>query len=191
MASSTAVQSPEPTYRGLITACTVLATLMQVLDTTIANVALPYMQGTFGDAPDQITWVLTGRTRSAAIMPRQWAGCRPLRTRVVVCHVPSGFTIASMLCGLADGRSTRSCVSRLLQGAFGAAFGAAVASDDVDLYPIEQRRPRPWWLGHGRDGEVVEPTLGGYLTDAYNGVGCSSSICHVGLLGIAGLGRFP
>ena len=68
MAAGTAVQPPEPTYRGLITACTVLATLMQALDTTIANVALPYMQGSVSASQDQIDWVLTSYIVAAAIM---------------------------------------------------------------------------------------------------------------------------
>src|SRR6202020_3224047 len=104
----------------LVTACTVLATLMQALDTTIANVALPYMQGTFGAAPDQITWVLTSYIVAAAIMtaPVGWLSARYGRKTLFVTCL-SGFTVASMLCGMANSLDQMVLV-RLLQGAFGA-----------------------------------------------------------------------
>ena len=57
-----------PAHRLVVTACTVLATLMQSLDSTIANVALPYMQGTMSASQDQINWVLTSYIVAAAIM---------------------------------------------------------------------------------------------------------------------------
>ncbi|MCL2428031.1 MAG: MFS transporter, partial [Alphaproteobacteria bacterium] len=89
--------------RGIITACTMAATLMQALDSTIANVALPYMQGSFAASYDEITWVLTSYVTAAAIMtaPVGWMASRFGRKNLyVVCVV--GFTIASMLCGAAQ-----------------------------------------------------------------------------------------
>ena len=59
---------PKVAHRGLITAFAMMATLMQVLDATIANVALPYMQGSLGTTADEITWVLTSYVIAAAIM---------------------------------------------------------------------------------------------------------------------------
>src|SRR6478752_4090846 len=90
-------------HRALITVCAMLATLMQSLDSTIANVALPYMQGSVSASSDQITWVLTSYITAAAIMtaPVGWLSARFGRKRLfVVCII--SFTITSMLCGAAQ-----------------------------------------------------------------------------------------
>ena len=99
-----------PTLRWLLTVCIMMATIMQALDTTIANVALPYMQGSLSTTQDQINWVLTSYIVAAAIMtsPLGWMATRFGRKRLfIVCT--AGFTVASMLCGVAlidraDGR---------------------------------------------------------------------------------------
>ena len=111
---------PSGSYRAIVSACTVLATLMQALDTTIANVALPYMQGSFAAAPDQITWVLTSYIVAAAIMtaPVGWLSARFGRKTLFIACL-AGFTFASVLCGLANSLD-QMVMFRLLQGAFGA-----------------------------------------------------------------------
>jgi DHA2 family multidrug resistance protein len=89
--------------RNMVTICAMTATIMQALDTTIANVALPYMQGTLSASQDQINWVLTSYIVAAAIMtaPVGWIANRFGRKRTfIVCS--AGFTIASVLCGLAQ-----------------------------------------------------------------------------------------
>ena len=80
------------------------ATIMQALDTTIANVALPYMQGTLSASQDQISWVLTSYIVAAAIMtaPVGWLADRFGRKRVFIVCV-AGFTFASVLCGAGAG----------------------------------------------------------------------------------------
>src|SRR5262245_24635098 len=103
MSASVAINQPASSSRGIITVCAMLATLMQALDSTIANVALPYMQGSLASTPDQITWVLTSYIVAAAIMtaPVGWLSARLGRkTLFLACLV--GFTVASMLCGLAE-----------------------------------------------------------------------------------------
>src|SRR6201995_1815505 len=92
-----------PTTRLVITVCTVMATLMQSLDSTIANVALPYMQGTMSASEDEINWVLTSYIVAAAIMtaPTGFLAARFGRTRLFVTSV-TGFTFASILCGMAQ-----------------------------------------------------------------------------------------
>ena len=87
----------------MVTVCTILATLMQSLDSTIANVALPYMQGTMSASQDEINWVLTSYIVAAAIMtaPTGFLAARFGRTRLFVTAVV-GFTVASVLCGLAQ-----------------------------------------------------------------------------------------
>src|ERR1700723_3321492 len=109
-------------HRGMITACIICATLLQSLDQTIANFALPYMQGSFSASYDEITWVLTSYITAAAIMtaPVGWLAVRFGRKPLyIICIL--GFTIASMLCGAAQ--SLPQIVAfRLLQGMFSAAL---------------------------------------------------------------------
>src|SRR5882672_12917952 len=96
------MSAAEP-HRGLITACVMLATIMQALDTTIANVALPYMQGSLSVTFDQVSWVLTSYIVAAAIMtaPVGWLAVRFGQKRLFIVSLV-GFTTASMLCGIAD-----------------------------------------------------------------------------------------
>ena len=89
--------------RVLITVCTMTATVMQALDTTIANVALPYMQGSLSASLDQINWVLTSYIVAAAILtaPIGWLSERFGRKKLFIICV-GGFTVASFLCALAQ-----------------------------------------------------------------------------------------
>src|SRR5947209_1086462 len=102
--------------RGLITVCLMVATLMQALDSTIANVALPYMQGSLAATSDQITWVLTSYVVAAAIMtaPVGWMAARFGRKNLFLACL-LGFTVASMACGAAQSLE-QMVVFRLLQG---------------------------------------------------------------------------
>src|ERR1700741_3285863 len=88
--------------RGLITISIMLATIMQALDTTIANVALPHMQGSLSAAQDQISWVLTSYIVAAAIATplTGWIAGRFGRKRLFLISV-GGFTVTSLLCGIA------------------------------------------------------------------------------------------
>ena len=125
--------------RGIITVCAMVATLMQALDSTIANVALPYMQGSLSATSDQITWVLTSYIVAAAIMtaPVGWLSARFGRKNLfITCLV--GFTVASMLCGIAQSLE-QMVLFRLLQGVFGAALVPLSQSTMLDIYPPEQR----------------------------------------------------
>src|SRR4051812_9841762 len=89
--------------RVALTACVILATLMQALDTTIANVALPHIQGSVSASADQVNWVLTSYIVAAAIMtpPTGFLTGRFGLRRVFLASV-AGFTVASMLCGMAQ-----------------------------------------------------------------------------------------
>ncbi|HST76769.1 MAG TPA: MFS transporter, partial [Acetobacteraceae bacterium] len=126
-------------HRGIITACTMAATLMQALDSTIANVALPYMQGSLSASYDEITWVLTSYVTAAAIMtaPVGWLAARFGRKNLyLICVI--GFTIASMMCGAAQSLP-QMVIFRLLQGVFGAALVPLSQATMLDIYPAEQR----------------------------------------------------
>ena len=169
-AAAGAVTLPERTpHRGMITACIICATLMQALDQTIANVALPYMQGSLSASYDEITWVLTSYITAAAIMtaPVGWLAARFGRKRLfVVCII--GFTITSMLCGAAQ-TLEQMVLFRLLQGVFGAALVPLSQATMLDIYPVEQRgyAMAIWGMGV-MIGPILGPTLGGYLTEMYN-----------------------
>src|SRR5271167_4889862 len=103
-------------HRGTITVLVLLAAMMQTLDTTIVNVALPYVQGSLAASQDQIDWVLTSYITAAAIMtpPTGFLVARfGLKRLFIVSTV--GFTFASMLCGMADSLA-QIVVFRLVQG---------------------------------------------------------------------------
>src|SRR5215471_18891856 len=126
-------------HRTLVMGCTMIATLMQALDNTIANVALPHMQGTLGASRDQITWVLTSYVIAAAIMtaPVGWFAARFGRKQFFVFSLV-GFTLTSMACGLAQ-RLPQEVVFRFLQGCFGAALVPLSPDLMLDLFSVEQR----------------------------------------------------
>src|SRR5215469_1029669 len=153
----------------IVMLCSMAGTLMQALDSTIANVALPYMQGTLAASRDQITWVLTSYIVAAAIMtaPVGWIAARFGRKNFALVSL-AGFTIASMLCGAAQ-TLEEMIVFRLIQGAFGAALSPLSQSIMLDLYPPEKRGSvmAIWGIGV-MVGPILGPTLGGYLTDAYS-----------------------
>jgi DHA2 family multidrug resistance protein len=170
-ASSTAPAAGEEAVpnRAIITVCVMLATIMQALDTTIANVALPYMQGSLSATNDQINWVLTSYIVAAAIMtpPTGWLAARFGRKNLFLVAV-AGFTGASVLCGLATSLE-QMVLFRLLQGVFGAPLVPLSQSVLLDSYPREKHGSAMALWGVGvMVGPILGPTLGGYLTDAYN-----------------------
>ena len=156
-------------HRGIITVCVIGATLVQALDQTIANVALPYMQGSFSASFDEITWVLTSYIIAAAIMtaPVGWLAARFGRKRLFVTAL-AGFTVTSMMCGAAQ-TLTQIVTFRLLQGMCGAALVPLSQATMLDIYPPEKRAfaMAIWGMGV-MIGPILGPTLGGYLTDFYN-----------------------
>ena len=178
-------------HRTLITICAMVATLMQALDSTIANVALPYMQGSLLTTPDQITWVLTSYIIAAAIMtsPVGWlAGRFGRKNFFIACLL--GFTVASMLCGVAQSLS-QMVAFRLLQGIFGAALVPLSQATIMDLYPAEQRGSAMAIWGMGvMVGPILGPTLGGYLTEVYDWRWVFFINLPFGALAIAGLWFF-
>jgi DHA2 family multidrug resistance protein len=153
----------------IVVMCSMAGTLMQALDTTIANVALPYMGGSLSASQDQITWVLTSYIVAAAVMtaPVGWLAARFGKKSILLISM-IGFTVASMLCGAATDL-TEIVVFRLLQGVFGAALAPLSQAVMIDLYPIEKRAQvmAIWGIGIML-GPILGPTLGGFLTDYYS-----------------------
>jgi DHA2 family multidrug resistance protein len=161
--------SPSAPHRGLITVSIMLATVMQVLDMTIANVALPHMQGNLSATQEQIAWVLTSYIVAAAIMtpPTGYLAARFGRKRLFAVIVV-GFTLSSMLCGAAT--SLYELVGfRFLQGMFGAGLVPLSQATLLDTYPRERHGSAMALWGIGvMVGPILGPTLGGYLTEYYS-----------------------
>src|SRR5438874_7917917 len=155
--------------RNMVTICAMTATIIQALDTTIANVALPYMQGTLSASQDQINWVLTSYIVAAAIMtaPVGWIANRFGRKRIfIICS--AGFTIASVLCGLAQDIN-QMVLFRLLQGVFGAALVPLSQSVMLDYYTLQERAKAMSIWGMGvMMGPIMGPSLGAWLTETYS-----------------------
>ncbi len=155
-----------PAMRTLVTIAVMLATLMQVLDTTIVNVALPHMEGSLSATADQITWVLTSYLVASAIfMPLTGYFTDTLGRKKYLLISITGFVLASALCGAAL-NITQIVVFRLLQGVFGAALVPLSQAIMADIYPEEERGTAMAIWGMGvMVGPILGPTLGGYLTE--------------------------
>jgi DHA2 family multidrug resistance protein len=167
------------------------ATLMQALDSTIANVALPYMQGSLSASYDEITWVLTSYVVAAAIMtaPVGWLAARFGQKKLYLASV-IGFTVASMACGVATSLSEM-VVDRLIQGVFGAALVPLSQGTMLNIYPAEKRGSAMAIWGMGvMVGPILGPTLGGYLTELYNWRYVFYVNLPVGVVASAGLWLF-
>ena len=167
MSNAAAVSPSGPiANRGAITACVILAVIMQALDTTIANVALPHIQGDVSASADQINWVLTSYIVAAAIMtpPSGFLSAKFGRKRVLLVAI-AGFVVASVLCGLAQ--SLNQIVGfRLLQGLFGAALVPLSQGILLDIYNVEERGKAMALFGVSvMVGPVLGPVIGGWLTD--------------------------
>jgi MFS transporter, DHA2 family, multidrug resistance protein len=155
--------------RALITISIMLASVMQSLDTTIANVALPRIQGSVSATQDQMAWVLTSYIVAAAIMTplSGWLAGQIGRKRVFLYSV-AGFTVASMLCGLAHSLP-QIVLARLLQGLCGAALVPLSQAVLLDINPPERHaRAMAVWVMGVTLGPIIGPALGGWLTENYN-----------------------
>jgi MFS transporter, DHA2 family, multidrug resistance protein len=155
--------------RLLVTIFIMMATIMQVLDITIANVSLPYMQGSLSATLDQVSWVLTSYVVAAAVMtsPVGWLATRyGIKKLLIVCV--TGFTVASMLCGVAQ-NIEEMVLFRVLQGMFGAALVPLSQAVMLEIYPPERRgwAMSLWGMGV-MIGPIMGPILGGWLTEYYN-----------------------
>jgi DHA2 family multidrug resistance protein len=165
----TAARGANGANRAAITVCVMLASLMQTLDTTIANVALPHIQGSVSATQDQITWVLTSYIVAAAIMTSAtgFLAGRFGPKRLFLVSV-AGFTIASMLCGMSQSL-VQIVLFRILQGLFGAALVPLSQSTLISINPKErQGLAMALWSIAVMAGPVLGPVLGGWLTENYS-----------------------
>lgn len=179
--------SVEVRHRGLITLSIMLATIMQVLDTTIANVALPSMTGDLGASQDTITWVLTSYIVASAIMTpvTGWLADRIGKRELFLVSI-IGFVITSLACGVAWSLGSM-VLFRLLQGVFGAAIVPLSQTFLLDINPREKAGQAMAMWGAGiMVGPIIGPTLGGWLTESYNWRWVFLINLPVGALALAG-----
>lgn len=159
-----------PSHNPWLVALTVtLATFMEVLDTSIANVALPHMAGTLGASQDEATWVLTSYlVSSAVILPISgWLMARMGRKRFYMTCVAL-FTICSMLCGLATSLPML-VFCRVLQGIGGGGLAPSEQAILADTFPVSKRGQAFALYGMAVVvAPAVGPTLGGWITDNFN-----------------------
>lgn len=177
--------------RGMITACVILAVVMQALDTTIANVALPYIQGSVSASSDQINWVLTSYIVAAAIMtpPSGFLSARFGRKRVLLAAI-AGFVVSSILCGLAQSLS-EIVVFRLMQGFSGAALVPLSQSILLDIYSVRERGSAMALFGISvMVGPVLGPVIGGWLTENMNWRWVFYINVPIGVLAFVGISSF-
>ena len=159
----------KPLNRTLITASVMAASIMQAIDTTIANIALPHMQGSLSGTQDQMVWVLTSYIVATAVMTplAAWLAVRLGRKRVFLASVIL-FTIASVLCGMAESLS-QIVLFRTLQGIGGAGLLPLSQAILLDINPKERhgRAMAIWGMGVVL-GPILGPVLGGWLTEDYS-----------------------
>jgi DHA2 family multidrug resistance protein len=153
----------------LIAVSVMLATVMEVLDTSVANVALPHIAGNLSATPEEATWVLTSYLISNAIIlpATSWIGKYIGRKRfLIICIVI--FTIASALCGAAPNLATL-IIARILQGMGGGALQPIAQSVLLESFPPVKRGAAMAVYGRGIVvAPIIGPTLGGWITDNYS-----------------------
>ena len=178
-------------HRGMITVSIMLATIMQALDTTIANVALPHMQGALQSSQDQISWVLTSYIVAAAIAtPLTGWMCSAFGRRRVFLVCVAGFTVASALCGMAD-NIFEIVAARLLQGLFGAALVPLSQAVLLDINPKEKiGQAMAIWGAGIMIGPILGPMLGGWLTENASWRWVFYINLPVGVLAFYGIARY-
>src|ERR1700712_3680615 len=182
---------PLPLNRRMITGSVMLATIIQALDTTIANVALPHMQGSLSASQDQITWVLTSYIVAAAIATplTGWLCDRFSQKKAFLVSV-AGFTIASLLCGIA-GSLAQIVAARLLQGLFGAALVPLSQAVMLEINPPEKRgSARAIWGVGVMVGPMPGPTIAGWLTESYDWGWVFFITLPIGALAFYGIWRY-
>jgi len=180
-----------PLNRPMITLSIMLATIMQTLDSTIANVALPHMQGTLSASQDQIAWVLTAYIVASAIAtPLTGWLCDRFGQKYIFLASITGFTVASALCGMSN-TLAEIVLARLLQGVFGAALVPLAQVVLMEINPREKQGSAMAVWGMGvMVGPILGPTLGGWLTDSYNWRWVFFINVPIGVIAFYGMWRF-
>src|SRR3954454_23737108 len=174
-----------------ITGALMLATLMNTLDSTIANVALPHIQGSVSAGQDQITWVLTSYILATAVMTplSGWLSQKFGRKRMFLFSI-AGFTGASILCGIATSLP-EIVIFRLLQGIAGASLMPLSQATMLDVYPPKMiPRVMSIWSAAVILGPIIGPTLGGWLAEGLSWRWVFYINVPIGILAFLGIWTF-
>ena len=183
-----AVAAGTPVQRAFVLLTLTMATMLYAMTVTIANVALPQMQGSLSATQDQIAWVVTFNIVATAVATPMagWLAARMGRRRLMIAAI-SGFAAASFLCGLA-GSVEELVLYRILQGACGAPLVPMSQAILLDTYPKHQHGPATAIWGVGVIlGPIIAPTLGGYLSEAYSWRWVFYMIVPFALVSLAGV----
>lgn len=146
-----------------------IASLLQILDSTIANVAIPHMQAALGATPDEVSWVLTSYIVASAVgMPATgWISDRVGSRRLFIAST-AGFVLSSMMCGMAQ-NITQMVLFRVLQGLTGAFISPLSQAAMLDINPPSRQAQMMSIWGMGlMAGPILGPILGGWLTENWN-----------------------
>jgi DHA2 family multidrug resistance protein len=158
-----------PFRRTMLMVSVMVATLMQVLDTSIANIALPHMQAALNATQESVTWVLTSYMLAMAVMTPLTGTLDNLfgrRNLFTICV--GGFTVASAVCGAAPNLTTM-VIARVCQGIFGSLLLPLSQTVLLDVYPPEQRtKAMTIWSTGSMIGPVSGPFVGGMITENFN-----------------------
>ena len=175
-------------YRKLITLSVLLAIFIQTLDSTIAIVALPFMQGSLSASAEEVSWVLTSSVVANAIMtaPVAWIAVRFGRKQVFLSCL-GGFVLMSALSGQSQ-TLEQLILCRIIQGMFGAALAPLCQATMLDIYQVAQRAQAMAIFAVGiLMGPAMGPLIGGYLTDAFHWRLVFYVVIGPGLLALLGL----
>jgi DHA2 family multidrug resistance protein len=155
--------------RGLLTVGLMIATLLMVLDSTIANVAIPHMQASLGATMDEVSWVLTSYIIASAVtMPIIGWVADKFGSRELLLLCTGGFIVFSMLCGISTSIGEM-VFFRVMQGVFGAGISPLAQTVMMDINPPERQvKALSVWATGIMIGPLIGPLLGGWLTESYN-----------------------
>jgi DHA2 family multidrug resistance protein len=181
----------KPIHKNMITLSIMLATIIQAIDGTIANVALPHMQGSFNASLDQVNWVLTSFIVAVAVTtPLTGWMCERFGQKQIFLISIGGFTIASLLCGVSADLS-QMVIVHILQGVFGAALVPLSQAVLLDINPPSRHGSAMAVWGVGvMIGPMLGPMLGGWLTDSYSWRWVFLINLPLGILAFCGIYQF-
>ncbi len=177
--------------RSMITVSIMMAAIMGVLDSTIVSVALPQIQGALSASPEQVIWVLTSYIVATAISTplSGWLAGRFGMKQIILLAI-AGFTVTSMLCGIATSLP-QMVAFRLLQGLFGAAFIPLSQAVLLNINPPERHNQAlSVWAAGVMTAPIAGPLVGGYLTEAFSWRWCFFINLPVGALAFLGVAAF-
>ncbi len=177
--------------RAMILVTLTFVVMLYAMTVTVANVALPQMQGAMAATTDQIAWVVTFNIVATAVVTPTagWLAARFGRRRLMLFCV-AGFICASILCGMASGLAEL-VFYRILQGGFGAPLVPVAQAIALDTYPRRQHNTvmAIWGMGVIL-GPIIAPTIGGYLSETYSWRWVFFMVVPFGLIAFAGVWTF-